>query len=105
MQVWEITLPLRDNDGKPCRAAHRAYQAWLLNMFGGFSERNSVGQWKDDDGSHYSDPSIVYTVASDPRFATEEGFKRSLTSVAAKLFPDQKAFYVAHVGQAWINRT
>lgn len=97
MQLYEIRLPLKDNSGKACRAAHRAYQVFLLDTFEGYSATSYNGAWRDDSGKLYLDRSIGYQVASgDPHTPT------TLLYRAGRLFPDQLAFFWARLGEAHI---
>lgn len=96
MQLWEITLPRKDNSGQPYDAAHQAYARWLCDTFGGFTRREVKGAWLNDEGQLFQDDSYVYSVA------TDLSAPAILTDQAARLFPDQEAFFWAHVGQAHI---
>ena len=98
MHVYEITLPLKTNSGVSARAAHRAYRAWLLDTFGGYSQRQCAGVWRDDKGQTFRDLSAVYSVAAGPNAP----YIGALAAQAMRLFPDQLAFYVAKVGEAEI---
>lgn len=99
MQVWQIILPKRDNAGTRVYMAHKKFELELLECYGGFTVAECGGAWKDDDGKVYRDESLVYTIAVDYPAADSEP---ALASLAAPLFPDQLAFYVAHLGTAEI---
>lgn len=96
MNLYEITLPIEDNQGASLKEAHAAFTARLLATFGGFTSHCVHGAWTDDEGRVYFDKSIAYRVAH----LTDR--RRSLGYMAKDLFPDQEAFFLAHLGEAHI---
>lgn len=93
MNVFEITIPKLDNGGKSLALAHAKFQGLLLRSYGGYSSHDVTGSWLDAANNIYTEASTVYSVAVD----TGQG---DITALAEALFPDQLAFYVAHVGTA-----
>ena len=66
MTRYTLTLPLKDNAGRPVDHAHLALRAELLRDFGGFTYSQTRGQWRDEDeGDIYEDESIVYIIDTD----------------------------------------
>ena len=59
MTRYTLTLPLKDNAGRPVDHAHLALRAELLRDFGGFTYSQTRGQWRDEDES------IVYIIDTD----------------------------------------
>lgn len=96
MRVWEIILPRRDNSGVALHQAHKHYAGYLADTFGGFTQYDTCGVWRDDEGKLYQDHGIAYRIAVD--FSDQP----ALLAVAARLFPDQLAFYVQCGDQAAI---
>lgn len=94
MQLWEITLPLKDNAGVALHMAHKNFAATLLDTFGGYTDAgDGVGAWRDG-GKVYKEPVRTYRVAceDEPAFG----------DLAGPYFPDQLAFFVAQIGAAKI---
>lgn len=101
MRLYEIILPVLDNQGQPTREAHAAFRSRLRSLSGGFTYSNVSGEWTDDQGQVFTDDSIAY------RFAEPESRQAStaiphIVSLAARLFPDQLAIFWAQVGDATI---
>lgn len=90
MQLYEIILPVQDNDGHSYHASHLSAMAWFRECFGGFTAVKSVGSWIDSTGRVYRDKSVSY------RILTDEA--PSLDPLWA-WFPDQKAIYLARIGE------
>jgi hypothetical protein len=100
MQLWQITIPMQDNDACPNPWAHRQFSAELAARFGGFTSWEANGAWADASGDYVSrggdniqyEPVRVYQVASSDA--------PDLATIAKPFFPDQKAFFVGRVGEA-----
>lgn len=95
MQLWEITLPARDNGGTPLHMAHKNFRRFLLETFGGYTEGETArGAWRDPDtGKVYSESVIPYRIACEAEPSLDEAFR---------LFPDQLAIFKAKIGDAEI---
>ena len=92
MQLYEITLPLADNNGKPYSSAHAEYRAWLSAAFGGYTAYQVEGVWEGQ-----AERNCVYRIASDNLDTLAQ-----LRGQAAFRFTDQLAFFVACIGSAWV---
>lgn len=92
MNIYQFALPFKTNDGHDYTRALAVWEQLALDEAGGFTYLGErVGSWRDD-GKTYSEPMAWYEVAGEP------AIKSRLLRHAVRLFPDQKAFYVAKVG-------
>jgi hypothetical protein len=67
MRITEarILMPLTDNEGKSLSHVHDAMRADLLASFGGFTESDTRGWWRDTStGTDYKEPSIAFDIAA-----------------------------------------
>ena len=93
MREAVIILPCYDNRNNPTTYAHAMLADGLMEDFGGFTEQNVTGRWKDaDTGREYRDASILYTVAAS---ANESNWKRfEARAIQACKDAEQIALYV-----------
>lgn len=99
LDLYQIALPLKTNDGAGDYAAQLAvWEALALDEAGDFTDLGDRrGFWRDpDSGRVYSETMRGYQIA-----ASSKTLQRLLRD-AMMLFPDQVAFYVAHIGRAEI---
>ncbi len=93
-----ILIPLSGNDGVTfTQEHHRAFEAVLLDHFGGFSRvpGATVGGWRDAAGKVYNDYSVAYIVA----VASITGTSALAKIVGfAKGHYAQEAIYIAYLG-------
>lgn len=96
MDLYQIQIPLADNDGKPYD--HFPFRDHLLTTFGGYTLFGAAGAWRGDDGHTHFDSQTIYQVATDDIEAVE--------AVVLRLpvwFPGQEAWFWARIGEAWIS--
>lgn len=91
MQLWQINIPTKDNNGFGNGMSHRRFAAELASLFGGFTSWEANGAWHNGERL-YDEPVRVYQVACEE--------PPDLWGLAHKHFPDQKAFFVGRVGEA-----
>lgn len=92
LELWEIILPNHDNQGHDYGHAHSIVAVKLLECFGGYTSYAAKGGWLDD-GVVYEEDVTVYRVLAEAEPAV---------LWFGELFPDQKALYIAKVGQGRI---
>lgn len=94
--LWEIALPLADNDGRPTDQSLARWEAQALQIAGGYTQRpNGMGTWVHN--------MCVYTDIMRPyRVACSEQHFAALVDAAFRLFPDQLAIYTSRIGDAEI---
>ena len=99
MQLVQLFLPVRDNEGKPFpRAAYDGVRAELTERFGGvtaFVHSPAVGLWESDEGECFHDEVMLFEVMAEAvdadwwrdygktlceRFAQEEVMIRALAA-------------------------
>lgn len=99
MKLFEIALPVFENNGRSYEASLLAWEELALERAGGFTRRpDGVGQWGDcDRGRIYEDVMRPYHVACSAETMA------ALLADAFKLFPDQVAIFVAEIGTATIH--
>lgn len=96
MKLYEVHVPLRTNDGRDYRAAIEEFENSLMDGFGGFHRLQPVkGAWRDD--KDYIETMVPFCVA-----AKSISDKLDLRDLAFAHFPDQKAIFVAEIGEATI---
>jgi len=92
MIEYRILIPvLRDSDRKPHGVvAWKRFEEYLVSLFNGFTERQSVrGQWRSDEsGRIIDDMSVEYA------FSTCVESKLSLVIAYVKREFDQQAIYI-----------
>jgi hypothetical protein len=97
MNLYEILLPVTDNDGADMGGAHNAFRNFLLEKVGGYTQAAPVrGAWLDG-AATYHDTLVPYRVTCSP-----DGW-RKIVRRAFELWPDQKAIFHAHIGTATIE--
>lgn len=98
LKIFEIALPAKMPDGRPCEGKHFAFQSLALQEAGGYTIRpDGEGAWYNpSDGVTYYDTMRPYQIA------TEEGVMARLIEAAFRIWPDEKAIFVSEVGTAHI---
>lgn len=97
MELWEIIVPTRTNDGASYADALRTFEAYLLDTFGGFTVSDVRGGWKDLETARiYVERNRAY------RVLVAENGGGPATAILFRTFPDQLAFFVAHIGTGQI---
>lgn len=98
MRLYQVQTPA----GQPEPQAR--FEADLLATFGGYSASERSGAWRDpSDGMVYLEPMRVYEIAGPA--VREPGKLSSLTQLASLAmlhYPEEKAVFVAEIGQAEI---
>jgi hypothetical protein len=103
MIVYQFALPTQSNDGTLSYWEQlREWENEALAVAGGFTDLGDrTGVWRDDKTDEiYREQMAWYEVAVDESF--DVIIADRLLDVTRRLFPDQKAFYVAKVGTAEI---
>lgn len=97
MKLYEFFLPVNDNSGAATGLARAQFQEDVLQECGGFSMgAHKRGAWADNTGKVFYDEIAPITIACEP-------IQRDwLLRRAFELFPDQKAIFVAEIGEATI---
>ena len=96
MKLYEIILPTCDNAGNSLDSEHREFQARVLSIVNGLTKRpEATGYWKTN-GTIQTETVVAYQVACLP------GQWERIVDLAVSLFPDQKAFFTAEIGDAMI---
>lgn len=96
-KLWRIALPAFSNAGATYAPELSMWEDRALNIAGGVTRFPvAQGAWKAPDGKVYRDVMVGFeTACSDEQFG-------ALVSAACELFPDQEAFFTAHIGEATI---
>ena len=99
MKLYQILLPVFDNDGAEIWGAHVAWRQYVLNLVGGYTQQGvSSGLWQDRKSNHvHTDELVTYQVA------TTREMWRLCVAKAFELWPDQKAIMWAELGDATIE--
>ena len=94
-----VFIPLASNEGATFTPSHHAaFEAALLDRFGGFSKLTTVeGAWVDG-GTRYVDHLTPYVVAVDGLLAKAPGLLEIIAF--AKAHYGQLAIYVRYLGQS-----
>lgn len=97
-ELHRFTIPVCDNAGNPATEAHTRLEVYLARCFGGFTKAHASGAWlnPDTDVVQYEDV-FTYDVATDKDYAVGD-----ILAKLCHLFPDQHAFFHAHIGEAQI---
>lgn len=98
MQLYEIALPDRSNNGRIDYSGDRAeWRVEAMRLAGGLTSLGTrVGMWRDpSDGMIYDETMHWYQIAVE-----DDQIIADLVDKAGELFPDQLAFFVAKVGTA-----
>jgi hypothetical protein len=87
-----IIVPQCDNDGKSLAALRDSIASQMCDSFGGVTETDSRGLWKDHDGKLFSEPVTELVSAADDTQAN----RAALESLARQVLSDgrQKAVYL-----------
>lgn len=102
MTIVEILIPLTSNEGAAFEAAHHlAFEAHLINAFGGYSLLPGTvrGGWMDA-GVTFTDETRVYAIALTSLLA--DSAKILAVVETAKAHYSQLAIFVRYLGQAEI---
>ena len=98
MNLYEILLPVTNNDGERMHLAHGRLQDFLLETIGGYTECPNVeGAWRNDTGLVMYDKSVPYRVT-----CHSEDW-RKIVARAFELWPDQQAIFHTKLGEATIE--
>src|SRR5690349_12247677 len=98
----QILIPVASNEGATFGAAHhRAFEAFLIERFGGFTRLpgNAAGGWADPTGRVYRDSTVIYMVAV-TGLVGNDGLRA--TADFAKAHYSQKAVLLRYLGIAEI---
>jgi hypothetical protein len=58
-------MPLADNNGKSLSAVHDAMRADFIAAFGGYTESDVRGGWRDvETGNNHVEPSLAFDIAA-----------------------------------------
>jgi hypothetical protein len=96
MKLYQINVPLDDNDGRPYD--HTAWRAQLLRTFGGYTMSGACGAWRNGGGRDFYDSLTVYHIATDDQAALE-----TMILQFPRYFEGQEACFWACIGEAWIS--
>lgn len=97
MKLWRIALPAFTNGGVNTSAELAAWADKALDIAGGVTRFPCAVRCREaPDGKVYRDVMVSFEV-----LCTDEQFG-ALVTAACDLFPDQEAFFTAHVGEATI---
>ena len=96
--LMRIIVPVKDNTGRQMMAGHTQFRDTIIGVSGGVTEIYVIGHWRGFDGILSSEVGMAYdfTVRTDLELET---IKRAFW----RLFPDQKALFVAQLGYASIE--
>lgn len=95
MKLYEFLLPVNDNLGRTTIIGCERFLQSALRLTGGYTQlRNAIGAWKADKD--------YYDFVLPVRVACSEEHRDNLLEIAFELFPDQKAIFVAEIGEATI---
>lgn len=99
MRIFQINLPVLDNNGAGMVHVHEKLQRDLCAAFGGYTVTEAQGAWMDK-GKLYAEPVMVYQVAYDPRIIPVDLLREmaQFTGKAAK----QIAIFIVIDGEAEI---
>lgn len=93
MRYYELPIPLFSNAGEPMQEAHGGFAVSLARVAGGYTAHEAYGS---DGGPE--ELARVY------RFAVSHRGKLDVILKLARFnFPDQRAFFVAHIGHGFIS--
>lgn len=92
MQLWEFILPLSDNGGRSYARALSETRAVLLDCFGGYTVIEADSGWREG-AIPYEAPVACFRVLCEERPSVDWLWD---------LFPDQKAFHLARIGEGEI---
>lgn len=93
----ELFIPLADNDERVFALEHhRAFEARLLDLFGGFTRKAEPlqGAWRDE-GQTYRDDLVVYVVRLE---SITLGVRVREAVEFAKAHYEQEAIFVSYLG-------
>jgi hypothetical protein len=92
MQEALLIVPNADNDGASLAALRDSIASQMCDAFGGVTENDAQGLWKDDSGKVYSEPVTRLVSAADDTQANVA----ELESLARQVLHDgkQKAVYL-----------
>ena len=62
MRECRIILPMRDNTGEPLADVHKSLSEALCNNFGGYTQTNGVGQWKNGEYDIVEERVAIYDI-------------------------------------------
>lgn len=95
LKLVEIIVPVKDT--AESHTLHGLFQRWLCDVFGGFTQYKVTGSWKDPKTSvQWDDDSVAYRVAGK---ANAGGL---MAARCQELWPDERAWFIANLGEAYI---
>ena len=99
MKLYQLTLPVLDNQGHSMVSAIDALDAYTLEVVGGCSRSGGIsGLWRDQHNDKvYADQLVAWHIA------TAETVFRLVLAKAFELWPDQLAIFWAQIGTATIE--
>jgi hypothetical protein len=101
MRLYEILVPVLTNDGKSTHGARLAFEGELVRLSGGYTRLEPVeGAWVEEPGG-----GVQVETMQPYRFTGEPGTTVCMDVLAAamRLFSDQKAVFIADLGEAMIH--
>lgn len=90
--LYQITLPLYDNDGMSTHVAISKWEHDAARLAGGFSRWDVTGHWIGPDARLHVEENRAYQVGCYPEIWA------ALIATALFLFPDQQELFIASVG-------
>ena len=97
MNLYQITLPMRDNLGQDAGVAAAHWQQEARRSAGGYTRWPAKGAWVNEAGKLFVEPNMLYQVACDAETWAH------LVWAAFKFFPDQEAIYWVKLGEAHVD--
>ena len=94
---FEVLFPNKDNNGDSLRTKQNQFKSILLDTFGGYSEHQVKGAWKDK-GEVYQDELTSYSVSGDS--ISPKDFESLLTFVIIE--GKQKAVFYKYNNKSFI---
>lgn len=83
MRIATINLPTHDNAGVPLAAETDTLRNMLLDSFGGFTESDARGAWRDPaDSKLYVEPVTRFDVACEDNSESESSLRRIAAHMA-----------------------
>jgi hypothetical protein len=104
--VFQVKVPVLDNDGRNTIANRKEFEQRIFTLTGGFDVVQKDGAWRDDDGRDYREQTLVYDIAFDLGRYQAIAIERTihtLREIAKECYPDQKAIFIGEIGRATIE--
>ena len=98
--MYQITLPIRDNEGHDVMGQHVKFRQFVLNLIGGYTQLPQCqGIWDDPETRKYhTDDNLAYQIA-----CVSDRVWDQIVAKAFDLFPDQISILHVRMGTATID--